>query len=50
MASRGSEIRDLHQQNDRTSNHLKAVQIERDTIQERMQVTVAQMNQDIAEL
>ena len=32
------------------SSHLKAVEIERDTIQDRMQVTVSQMNSDIHDL
>ena len=50
MVLRGKELRDLQEYNERTTNHLKAVEIERDTVQERMQVTVSQMNQDIAEL
>lgn len=29
---------------------MKAVEIERDTVKERMQVTISQMNQDISEL
>lgn len=32
------------------TSHLKAVEIERDTIQDRMQVTVSQMNSDIHDL
>ena len=40
----------MQEANERTTNHLKAVEIERDTVQERMQVTVAQMNQDISSL
>ena len=41
VIQRGKDIRDLEEDKDRVENHLKAVEIERDTIHERMQVTVS---------
>ena len=50
VVQRGREIRDLNETKEMLQNRLKAVEIERDTLQERMQVTVSQMNQDINDL
>mmetsp|Transcript_30654 Transcript_30654/g.40790 ORF Transcript_30654/g.40790 Transcript_30654/m.40790 type:complete len:285 (+) Transcript_30654:1295-2149(+) len=50
LASRGMEVRDQHEQIERHLHHIKALEIERDTVQERMQVTVSQMNAEITEL
>lgn len=44
------ELRDLMEEKDRVQNHLNAVQIEKETLQDRMQMTVSQLNQDIADL
>ncbi len=50
VVQRGREIRDLNETKEMLQNRVKAVEIERDTLQERMQVTVSQMNQDINDL
>ena len=47
---RGQEIRELNIAKDTLTNRLQSTEIERDTLQERMHVTVSQMNQDIGEL
>ena len=48
MVQRGKELRDMLEAKDHISNQLKAAEIERDTVHERLQVTVSQMNDDIA--